>query len=417
MSTNFILLRVHAMNFFVKSKKWISSLFCPLLLLLSACEAPKQQNLNQVHSLKAPQQPKNLPRPEPELPQLPRKDPNQQMMVALLLPFSGGGQEVGKSIMDAAKLALFDLKANNITLRPYDTGSEPHQVIRQAESAIRDGAEVFLGPVFFPSVKSITNLAQQANIPVLSFSNTPEIATHGIYPLGFNPGEQTRAILDYVKEQGIRKIAILSPNTRYAELSVSSLKQHAGKAIITREVVYDRSTQNFDESVRSLLGVAAGFTPNPKESMDALFVPDRGEKLAKILESLQHYGVDLTSLKVFGPDSLKDADAAKYPLLKGVLFAGPDSTEREKFRKRFMDTYRYDPTEIATISYDLIALFASLSQDGYKISNEALTQENGFNGIDGPFKMNKYGQVERRYAIFQVDQGGGRIIQPPSRVF
>lgn len=386
-----------------------------LCLFLSACEtAHKPQSLRQAH---APQTKPLLPKPEKTKPSLPQKNPGEQTIVALLLPFSGAGQEVGKSIMDASKLALFDLKAQGIILKPYDTGSEPNQVQAQAENAIRDGAEVFLGPVFSQSVRSITSLAQDANIPVLSLSNTPEIANHGIYPLGFNPGEQTKFLTKYLVDQGHKKIAILAPNSRYAQLAVESLKQGAQKATITREVYYDRSTQNFDEHIRNLLGVAPGFTPNPKEILDALFVPDRPEKISHIIEALSHYGVDLKKIKIFGPDSLKESNASTFPQLKGALFAAPDSLEREKFRARFLKTYRYEPSEIATIAYDMIALIASFSKEGLKISNQALTQSQGFNGIDGPFRLNAHGDVERNYALFEVDQGGNRIIVPPSRSF
>ena len=358
-----------------------------------------------------------LPDPTLQKHSLPQKRQGEQTLVALLLPFSGSGQEVGKSIMDAAKLALFDLKAQNIILRPYDTGADANQVITQAENAIRDGVEVFLGPVFSQSTRAITALAQQANVPVLSLSNTPEIANRGIYPLGFNPGEQTKFLTEYLVEKGYKKIAILSPNTRYAQLAVESLKQGAHHATITREVYYDRSTTRFGEHVQSLLGIAPGHTPNPKDIMDAIFIPERADKLAQIVEVLAHQGVDFKNIKVFGPDILKEASASKEILLKGALFAAPDSVEREKFRKRFMDTYHYEPSEIATIAYDMIALITSFTKEGLKVSNEALTQKEGFNGIDGPFRLNVHGEVERRYAIFEVDQGAARIIVPPSRHF
>lgn len=384
-----------------------------MTLFLAGCDTMHQSQSSMSKSQPIP----ILPDPALLKPALPQKKQGEQTLVALLLPFSGSGQEVGKSIMDAAKLALFDLKAQNIVLRPYDTGADANQVITQAENAIRDGAEVFLGPVFSQSTRAITPLAQQANIPVLSLSNTPEIANHGVYPLGFNPGAQTKFLTEYLVEKGYKKIAILAPNTRYAQLAVESLKQGAHHATITREVYYDRSTTRFEEHIQALLGIAPGHTPNPKDIMDAIFIPERADKLTQIVEVLGHQGVDFKKIKIFGPDILKEADAHKEILLKGALFAAPDSVEREKFRKRFIDTYHYEPSEIATIAYDTIALITSFTKEGLKVSNEALTQKEGFNGIDGPFKLNVHGEVERRYAIFEVDQGAARIIVPPSRHF
>lgn len=408
------------MAWFVKSKNLFPLMGCFALSLLSAgCDmaAKSQEKYSSQKRQAKPILPKEESVPVSAKSLLPKKNIGEQSIVALLLPFSGASREVGKSIMDAAKLALFDLKAQNVVLKPYDTGVDANQVISQAENAIRDGAEVFLGPVFSQSTRSIMAMAQQANIPVLSLSNTPEIANHGIYPLGFNPGAQTQHLKDYLVSQGHKKIAILAPTSRYAQLAVESLKQASSKASITREVFYDRSTQNFDEHIRSLLGVAPGFTPNPKEIMDAIFIPDRPEKISLIVQALSHYGVDLKKTKIFGPDILKEANASKDPFLKGVLFAAPDSVEREKFRKRFLDTYRYEPSEIATIAYDMVAMIASFSKEGLKVSNEALTQPEGFNGIDGLFRLDAQGNVEREYAIYEVDQGSNRILVPPSRRF
>lgn len=386
-----------------------------ITLFLTGCDTlHKQSSVTQ--SSKSQARP-IIPEPVIQKPSLPQKRQGEQTLVALLLPFSGAGHEVGKSIMDAAKLALFDLKAQNIVLRPYDTGVDANQVIAQAENAIRDGAEVFLGPVFSQGTRAITALAQQANVPVLSLSNTPEIANHGVYPLGFNPGEQTKFLTEYLVDNGYKKIAILAPNTRYAQLAVESLKQGAHHATITREVYYDRSTTRFEEHIHALLGIAPGHTPNPKDFMDAIFIPERGDKLIQIVEVLAHQGVDFKKTKIFGPDILKEANASKEILLKGALFAAPDSVEREKFRKRFMNTYHYEPSEIATIAYDTIALITSFTKEGLKVSNQALTQKEGFNGIDGPFRFNEHGEVERRYAIFEIDQNTARIIVPPSRHF
>ena len=77
-----------------------------LLLGLSACATDRV----------APPEEQAQPA-EPELP--------PEVRVGLLLPLSGPAEALGRDMLDAAQMALFDVGDNDLVLLPRDTGEHP----------------------------------------------------------------------------------------------------------------------------------------------------------------------------------------------------------------------------------------------------------------------------------------------------
>ena len=142
------------------------------------------------------------PPPESAQPAEPVEELPPEVRVGLLLPLSGPAEALGRDMLDAAQMALFDVGDNDLVLLPRDTGGTPAGARRAAEQVIAEGAEVILGPLFAPAVAAVSPLAAQADIRVLAFSNDASVATDGTFLLGFRPEEQVRRVLDYALANG-----------------------------------------------------------------------------------------------------------------------------------------------------------------------------------------------------------------------
>ena len=105
--------------------------------------------------------------------------------VALLLPIGAGGstQGIAKALKQAAELALFDFDNPNVLLVPKDTKGTPEGARAAAESAIRDGAELIIGPLFAGEVSGAAPVARQSNIPMIAFSSDQKVAGGGVLSL------------------------------------------------------------------------------------------------------------------------------------------------------------------------------------------------------------------------------------------
>jgi branched-chain amino acid transport system substrate-binding protein len=125
-----------------------------------------------------------------------------EIRVGLLLPLSGPAEALGRDMLDAAQMALFDVGDNKLVLLPRDTAGTPAGARRAAEEVLEAGAEVILGPLFAPAVAAVSPLAAQADVRVLAFSNDASVATDGTFLLGFRPEEQVRRVVEYALSSG-----------------------------------------------------------------------------------------------------------------------------------------------------------------------------------------------------------------------
>src|SRR5688572_26214759 len=92
--------------------------------------------------------------------------------VAVLLPLTASGSTpaVAKALKQAAELALFDFDNPNVTLIPKDTKGSPEGARLAAESALQDGAELIIGPLFAQEVLGAALIARQHGVPMIAFS-------------------------------------------------------------------------------------------------------------------------------------------------------------------------------------------------------------------------------------------------------
>ena len=140
------------------------------------------------------------PSPESAQPGEPVKPP--EIKVGLLLPLSGPAEAIGRDMLDAAQMALFDVGDNKLVLLPRDTAGTPAGARLAAQEVIQEGAEVILGPLLAADVAAVSPIAAQANIRVLAFSNDASVATDGTFLLGFRPEEQVRRVVAYALNSG-----------------------------------------------------------------------------------------------------------------------------------------------------------------------------------------------------------------------
>src|SRR6266849_1343155 len=100
----------------------------------------------------APQSPAAGPKLPP--PPQTRPPPSGPVKVALLVPLTGANAELGKAMLEAAQLALFNTESERLTLVPRDTAGTADGAANAAKSAISEGAQLILGPLLAAEVET-----------------------------------------------------------------------------------------------------------------------------------------------------------------------------------------------------------------------------------------------------------------------
>lgn len=339
----------------------------------------------------------------------------EPVRVAMLLPLTGqnrAAQKVAKSILDAAQLAIFDASDRNLLLMPKDTMGTPDGAEAAARSAIKEGAEIILGPLFSESVVSVVPVAQAANIPIVAFSTDRNVSGPGTYLLSFLPEQEVERITDFAVLSGHTQFAAMIPSTLYGDRVLrsfhESVSQRYGSVVQTER--YTQSVDAMFEPAKRLAQI---------KNYQAVLLPEGGTHLRGLAPLLPYFDVDPRKVKFLGTGLWDDPTIGREPTLIGGWFAAPPPASRKSFAERFESTYGRKPPRIASLGYDAVGLSAVLARQpqGYRFTNESLTNPNGFNGVDGIFRFHADGSTERGLAVIEVAEDGFKVVSPAPTTF
>ena len=140
--------------------------------------------------------------------------------IALLLPLGGMGETaaVAKSMKQAAEMALFEVNDPSVQLVTKDDGGTTAGARTAADAAVKEGAEIILGPLFSQAVAGAAPVARQANVPIVAFSSDAQIAGKGVYLMSFLAEEEVNRIVGFAASQGKKRFAALIPDNAYGNV-------------------------------------------------------------------------------------------------------------------------------------------------------------------------------------------------------
>jgi branched-chain amino acid transport system substrate-binding protein len=338
---------------------------------------------------------------------------NGKVAVALLLPLSGPSGALGQAMLDAAQMALFDLADERLELVTRDTKGTPDGAGAAAQQVLSQGAQIILGPLLASEVGAVKPIAQAAHVPVIAFSTEMQLAGQGVYLMGFLPSEEVARVTAYAHAQGRNRFAVLAPRTAYGQVVADAVKAAvaASGASLSHVEFYDPALNGMAAAVRRFAGEGVDY--------DALFLPEGGARLKVLAPQLPYFKIDPDQVKFLGTGLWDDPNIGTEPALNGGWYAAPAPEARAPFEQRFTQLYRHAAPRLATLGYDATALAAVLARapQGADFSEQAITNPNGFSGLDGIFRFRADGQVQRGLAILQVRRGGNVIIEPPPQTF
>ena len=334
--------------------------------------------------------------------------------VALLLPLSSPSAEtraVAEALEKAAELAVFDSKNRGILLMPRDDGGTPERAAAAAAKAISDGAEIIIGPLFAQSVTAVAPVARAQKVPVIALSSDRSVGGDGVYLLSFQPETEVNRIVSYAVGTGRSNFTALVPRTAYGDKVAEAFRIAVARA--GRRVAAVQSFDPRPEAVNAPARSAA------QSGADAILIGEGGAMLQAVAPALAAGGATARGVKLLGTGLWDDVSITREPMLANGWFAGPTPESYRAFADRYRDVYKAQPPRIATLSYDAISLVALLSRGRpyERFTRAALTDPNGFSGVDGIFRFRDDGSAERGLAILEVTPNGFDVVDPAPRAF
>ena len=368
----------------------------------------------------------------------------EPVRVGLLLPFtasSPAAQKIASAMFDAAQLAAFDAADDRFLLIPKDTKGTPEGAASAARSALADGAEIILGPLFSESVEAASIVTRTARTPMIAFSSDLNSGGDGVYLLSFPPELEIERVTEYAIGQELTRFGVLAPMTTYGDRVSGAFAEevYVRGGVIVHEERYEQepdamlapakrlarySTEvvplelrhDFDPNADRPARQEAGYT----QGYQAVLMPEQGTLLRALAPLLPYYNVDITRVKILGISAWNNPRLTREPALRGGWFAAPDPEITRNFENRYAGAFGELPPRLASLAYDatlLSARLATTQRRRDRFDEDAITDPNGYFGADGLFRLNADGSVERGLAILEIQPGGIQVVDPAPRSF
>ena len=361
--------------------------------------------------------------PTPGAPATGLTTPTGPAKVALLLPLSGQNAAVGRALMQAAEMGVFDSAGDDFSLVVRDSAA-PGGPGAAVSSAMQEGAQLVLGPVFAAEIAPAAQ-ASGGLIPVISFSNDRSAARPGVFVLGVTPQAQVQRVVEYAASQQVKRFAILYPNSPYG----TAVRQAYQDAVVTAggEVAM---MQGYDPATTDLISTLQSLSGSYKNSgFDALMIPEGGQKLRAVAAMLPGFDIPVAgpgggptpagTVRLLGTNLWNDPALAREQILAGGWFATTPPDRTTSFAQRYQQIYGAAPDPRAGIVYDAVTLAVALSKSkaGGDFSLTRLTDPSGFSGVTGLFRLNADGTTSRGLSVLEIGPGGISIRDPAPATF
>lgn len=347
------------------------------------------------------------PLPEPVAPPARNASGDARNQVAVIVPLSGTDAIVGQSIANAANLALLDSGDKTLRVTIYNSAG-PGGASEAARKALGDGSRLILGPLLAEEVRAAAPVARAAGVPMIAFSNDEGVAGNGVYILGFTPNQSIARVVSLARERGASRFAALAATGLYGQRAgqamLGAVQQSGGRMV---------ALQTFDATAAGVRTAAAAI--NNKGPVDAVLIADSGRVAAIAAVALK------PGQRLLGTERwASDANLGATPALRGAWYAAVPNERFVQLTTRYRARYGKAPYRLASLGYDAVLLAVRSGRDwplGGRFPVGALSDRDGFGGVDGIFRFDRRGIAQRALEVRQVTATGTTTISPAARTF
>ena len=351
-----------------------------------------------------------------------------KIKIGVLVPLSGENASLGKQILNSIRMALIDIKNNNIEIYPKDTRSNPDVTLSSALEFEKMEISLVIGPVFH---KNLLFLDKVKNITFLSLTNKTLDLHENIISSGINSSSQLNTIKKFLKKSEIKKTIFLIPNLNYDAEIKKSIKE--SKIKFFKKYNYDIDPTKLTKQIEKITNygirkqnlldeisrVENSDDPNKKKiienlekkytignvKFDSVIITDFDESLKSVITSLLYTDVSPKNKYIITLNQWFDESLLKEKNLQPIYYPSINKQNLDDFTNKFFKKFNYKPNYLSLLSYDLIGLiyYLSLKNETLEISKSFKTQ-NTFKGKIGVFEI-KDNKINHQLNFYEINDG------------
>jgi branched-chain amino acid transport system substrate-binding protein len=347
-----------------------------------------------------------------------------KVVVGCLLPLSGQLSNIGFRVQRGMELAA---KGTSVKLVFRDTGADPETAAAiTLELAQDESVLAILGPLSSSMAQNAASAAQAAAVPLIALAQKDGLTQTGnwIFQAFLTPRQQVRALVRQGLGMGIKRFAVLYPDSSYGRTFSQNFQEEVAAAggEIAAQVFYSPGSQEFGPTLSAL---AESLKPQTEgePAAAALFIPDDAAAVAAIAGGLA--ATPLKDIQLLGTNLLNNPKlpADQLTALQGVIFpdafyAGDPNPEVQKFIAAYRQQYGEEPDYLAAQGYTVFRVIARIADSPQALTRMAVPQQlltlTGVPGLPWFQKFNAQREEETVLYLLTISGGSVRMVPPPS---
>ncbi len=337
-----------------------------------------------------------------------------QSRVAVLLPLSGESAELGDYFRNAILMAQLEKTTPNASQTLfYDTLGTVEGAKAAFEQAKHDKPDVILGPIFANEVQGVAK--ENTSIPMISFTSDETVLNDNTFSMALFISQQVNRIAQHACEAGTTQFALIGPKNKTGELVLKAFEN--AKSVCPELEIVKKSVYNQDGNLTDAVAKIApplidaknpdlteeekAYLTNPtadRLDFNALFVFEQGVNLQQLTSLLNYYDVRADLVPFYGLATLRYNHNKE---LQGAFFADLPQEKLQIFRQNYYNAFGKDPVLIAGLAYDAFS-FVNILAHQQLLNIPVLTNQEGYQGINGRFRLNPDGTNDRLLEVFTI---------------
>lgn len=285
---------------------------------------------------------------------------------------------------------------------PETAVSAAHQLINQ------DGVVAIIGPMFSSNAIPVGNVAEAAQIPMISPTSTnPETTLDKafVFRASFVDDFQGQAMARFAYETlGLQQTAVLydiasTYNHGLADTYETAFEALGGEVVAVETYTTDRN-EDFTEQLTLI----------QTQAPDALFLPNYTDDVLLQGQQARDLGIDAI---ILGGDSWEASRLAPHEIFENSFFSGHYCRDKSipiirDFSEQFEGLYGREPNGLMALTYDSMQLLFAAMQNQENVTPEAIQAglyQNTYEGITGTIDFDNSGDPIKSVAIWHITEG------------
>ena len=350
----------------------------------------------------------------------------EKLKIGLLIPMTGKDKNLGDLIIKSTRMALEDIKTNDIEILPKDTGSNPEKTLSSARELKNLGIKIVIGPIFYNSIEYLDELD---DITFISLTNKTINLPKNVISSGINSTSQIKTIKKFIEKNEIKKTIFLTPKLDYEVEIKKSIKD--SKIKLFKHFIYDTEPTKLTKQIEKITNYKirkqnladeikrvekSDLVDKEKQleklekkytignvNFDSVIISDFDESLKSVITSFLYSDVSPKNKYMITFNQWFDESLLNETSIQPIYYPSIDMENLKDFQSKFFKKFNANPNHLSLLSYDLVGLIYYLSLKNELLNLEKLFKKrNSFKGKMGVFDVED-NKIYHRLNFYEIN--------------